>query len=46
MVGHGPTLQMFELLNETVALFNVLGRPTDTSALLNHGKQILEQFSR
>ena len=33
-------------LNETVALFNILSRPQNADALLNHGKQILEELSR
>jgi len=44
--GTAEARQKLELLNETVTLFNILERPVDTNALLNHGKKILAELSR
>ena len=44
--GTEESLQRLELLNTTVAQFNLLEKPKDTNALVNHGKRILEELSR
>jgi len=38
--------EKLELLNQTVAQFNLLSKPEDTEVLVNHGKKILEELSR
>jgi hypothetical protein len=44
--GTDDAKQKLELLNRTVAQFNLLSKPVNTEALINHGKKILEQLSR
>jgi hypothetical protein len=44
--GTEEAKQKLELLNRTVALFNVLTKPEDTEVLINHGKKILNELSR
>ena len=45
-VGTAESLQKLELLNNTVAAFNLNEQPEDTNALLNQGKTILVELSR
>ena len=44
--GTDDAKQKLELLNQTVAQFNILSKPKDTEALINHGKKILKELSR
>ena len=43
--GTDEASQNLELLNKTVAQFNLLAKPANTEALINHGKKILEELS-
>ena len=44
--GTDEAQQNLDLLNRTVAQFNLLGKPENTETLINHGKKILEDLSR
>ncbi|UCE39907.1 MAG: DUF4091 domain-containing protein [Candidatus Aminicenantes bacterium] len=44
--GTEEAKQKLELLNKTVAQFNLLSKPENTEALINHGKKILADLSR
>ena len=44
--GTDEAEQNLELLDRTVAQFNLLSKPENTEALINHGKKILEELSR
>jgi hypothetical protein len=44
--GTEEAKQKIELLNRTVAQFNLLSKPENTEALINYGKKILEELSR
>ena len=44
--GTDDAMQKLDLLNQTVAQFNILSKPENTEALVNHGKKILEELSR
>jgi hypothetical protein len=44
--GTDEAKQKLELLNQTVAQFNILSKPDDTEVLINHGKKILNELSR
>jgi len=44
--GTDEARQKLELLNKTVAQFNILSEPESTEVLLNHGKKVLEELSR
>lgn len=44
--GTDEAKQKLELLNQTVAQFNILTKPDNTEVLINHGKKILNELSR
>jgi len=44
--GTDEAEQNLEILDRTVAQFNLLSKPENTEALINHGKKILEELSR
>jgi hypothetical protein len=44
--GTDEAKEKLELLNRTVAQFNLMSKPENTEALINHGKQILDELSR
>ncbi|KPJ89524.1 MAG: hypothetical protein AMS18_12385 [Gemmatimonas sp. SG8_17] len=44
--GTAEARRKLELLNTTLAQFNIFQRPDDTGALVNHGKAVLEELSR
>ena len=44
--GTDEAKQKLELLDQTVAQFNLLSKPENTEALIHHGKKILEELSR
>lgn len=44
--GTDEAKKKLDLLNATVAQFNILSEPEDTAALVNQGKKVLEDLSR
>jgi hypothetical protein len=44
--GTAEAMRKLQLLNTTLAMFNIRQPPDDTKTLVNHGKDILEELSR
>jgi hypothetical protein len=44
--GTDESMEKLELLNQTVAQFNLMAKPENTEAMIHHGKKILEELSR